>query len=779
MTERDGIYLGALLHDIGKFAWRAQHLRPGDDHEKLGEYFIREHLGRCKALDGFLDVVISAANRHLGKVWRADCIAAMEREEQDSRETRRPLVSIFARVNIGKAELTKDVYYIKPSPLEREMQFPRHIATTSIEQWQPDEEEMIRLHKQSWDRFLKELKHLQPITDFNAFADSLYALLEKYTSTVSSASYLSYPDIPLFDHLRTVAALAICLQDADTTNEECLLIQGDLSGIQNYIYKEIRAKEDVAKRLRGRSLYVSLLCDTIADYIVRELNLYRANLLFSSGGHFLILAPNAQELHKKIDACGAEVNRVLAKTFSNHLQLVLASVGCSATDLMEDFAHVRQNLQLHTEREKRQKSFNVLKELLFDTSPQIDDNIDKQELALGEQMPKNNILIKYTADQVHDATVHFRDFNTYWKLTVADELSATLATDSSIRSAVIYKLDDTEIAPLAHVLQSPRYPMSIGFRFIGRYVPNDDGKIWDFDRIAQEGSKDYPLLGVIRMDVDDLGAIFALGLREATSDEKKYTLSRFAALSRHLTHFFGSHIDALAERYKVYLGYSGGDDLFAVGSWVNALDFAQTVRDAFTKCVCENGNLTLSAGLVFTKPEFPIVRGALAAGAEEENAKHKKPQHKKANQKDEDKKDRISVFDRQVTWKEFRAQINLAKGLYAHITDEENRDRLERSFVHTLLSLTQRSFDKDGRLKPGLFARASYHFARRKAGAKQIASEQREILEMTERELQQHRNELNVLLAKYILSADHEEQHNRWHNFVIPASYVLYKTRKH
>ena len=97
MTERDALYFGALLHDIGKFAFRAQKTQKGDNHEKLGEDFIRKHLSPCKALEGYIEQIIVAANRKSEDIKKADIATAKERESQSSTETRRPLVSIFSK----------------------------------------------------------------------------------------------------------------------------------------------------------------------------------------------------------------------------------------------------------------------------------------------------------------------------------------------------------------------------------------------------------------------------------------------------------------------------------------------------------------------------------------------------------------------------------------------------------------------------------------------------------------------------------------------------------
>ncbi len=769
MTTRDTIYLGTLLHDIGKFRWRAQPLARGEHHEKLGEYFIREHLGRCIAIQDKIEEIINAANRISPKIKLADETAALEREKQFSRQTRRPLISIFSRVHIGKGEMPSGVFYLKPTALSANFPFPQHVPGTTVEQWAPDETEMIRLHQEYWEAFLNEIDVLNHIEDTEAFTDSLYFLLEKYTSTVSSASFLTYPDIPLFDHSRVVAALTICLEDTDSPDEECLLIQGDISGIQKFIYQDIQHVEDIAKRLRGRSLFVTLLCDTIAEYLIREFTLYRANLLFSTGGHFMILAPNSSHVRTKLKESERLINISLAEDFGNQLQVVLASVKCSSREMMENFYEVRQRLQEEVAKAKYQKNFSILNHLIGRGNDKAMLDLGDIEVKIGNDLPKSDTLIQIVADEtISNATVSFPRFNTYWLLKKADMLQLNEDIPEKTQKIMIYCIGDTNIKQYTNLLTSKK-PVGVGFKYIGRHVPLYNDRIKEFDELAKEESPGYPLLGIVRMDVDDLGAIFKLGLKEKKEDEKKYTISRFAALSRQLNLFFGSYMNYLAECHKIYLGYSGGDDLFAVGSWVKIINFIKEVRTKFGELVCQNPNFGISCGVIFTKPSYPINKGAIEAGEEEERAKT-------ANQS---KKDRVSIFGRQVTWRELEAQIALAEGLYEHVIDAENvsNGKLDRSFIHTLLAMTQKAFDREGKFIVKNVARMAYHFARRDAQASSVQSVEVDVAMMTEQRLKEKKREMNVLLARYLLESDPKEQRRRWWNFVIPVSYVLYKTR--
>ena len=126
-----------------------------------------------------------------------------------------------------------------------------------------------------------------------------------------------------------------------------------------------------------------------------------------------------------------------------------------------------------------------------------------------------------------------------------------------------------------------------------------------------------PRLGVLRADVDNLGATFVSGL-----PEDKTSISRTSTLSRALSFFFKYQINQiLKERdYQVQIIYSGGDDLFIVGNWSDILFASADIRKAFDEYT-GNGTLTLSAGIGMFDAKYPIARMARETGNLEDAAK--------------------------------------------------------------------------------------------------------------------------------------------------------------
>ena len=173
---------------------------------------------------------------------------------------------------------------------------------------------------------------------------------------------------------------------------------------------------------------------------------------------------------------------------------------------------------------------------------------------------------------------------------------------------------------------------------------NEIGKVLDFNELAESSGdktgKGIKRLGVLRADVDGLGAAFIAGfIHEENKNPEAYaTLSRYAALSRSMALFFRKIIKGICKKElpegikpfylfedkdgeprKIHVVYSGGDDLFLVGAWDDLMGFAVDLKRAFS--VYTNGKLTFSAGLGLYSSTYPISRMAEVTGELEELAK--------------------------------------------------------------------------------------------------------------------------------------------------------------
>ncbi|MCP4687911.1 MAG: hypothetical protein GY859_07655, partial [Desulfobacterales bacterium] len=245
----------------------------------------------------------------------------------------------------------------------------------------------------------------------------------------------------------------------------------------------------------------------------------------------------------------------------------------------------------------------------------------------------------------------------------------------------------------------------LGFRFMAKHGPlAHGGGMLTLEDLAMEatGVKKW---GVLRADVDDLGWTFRRGLGEANQG-----MARISGLSHLMSLYFSAHIQRLAEqtpfRRGVSLVYSGGDDLFIIGSWSMLPDLARRIQAGFSRFT--SGRLRLSAG-VFLAPTtgFPVHQAAEMAGVEEDLAKSAG-------------KDRISIFESPTPWSSFRELADIKDKLVGLLVNrcpralltilyagwEEQRLYLKKEIpmfrVWRLLYAIQRLTERNRRLGPAL-----------------------------------------------------------------------------
>ncbi len=767
MVSRDALIVGALLHDIGKFEFRTSDQRTR--HTTYGDFFVSEYLSRFRCLEPILEevrrLVAHHHDRELGDplLREADHLAAADRQVDGSPETLRSLVSVLTAVDIGRGTPPQDVYRYSPGPVDFANPFPEHVLGVTPADWKPDREQTWDEHTHAWERFCAEVEAM-PDGDLASWIETFLAVARKHLSRVPSAAYRSHPDISLYDHARSVAAIAVCLHEAHQQAEPFLLIQGDISGVQSFLYKLASpdGTKNTAKRLRGRSLFIVLLAETVARYYLRELNLPPTNLLYCGGGHFSILAPHTNEVKTKLAEAEERVNRWLINQHRGDLALVSAATSADK-EVLANFPRLMQQSGYALGRAKRQKFRSVLNESLFEL-PDYEETMDvcrvcqadfvkgsgetcetcKHHVETGSQIVRAKYLARFEGENLDG---EFAQLGFAWELATDWKEVVQLVEETPTERVHVELLNHSDFLTQAGAVLGNRHSLSLGFRPLGQYAPIDEqeGGPLDFERLAQINTEDYPLLGVVRLDVDSLGAVFASGLGDRRS------LSRTVTLSRELETFFSGYVNTLAEDHYMYITYAGGDDLFAVGSWINALEFSRALRRDFDRFSGKNPNLTFSGGLLFCKPDFPIGRAAATAGELEERAKSFPG------------KNAACLFDEEVSWERLDKLLDFGDKLLYLVTEADSNNRLPRSFVHRLLNLgaERRLAQEKRKLKAEIKTQMQlkYLVARRGATSKAISDNQ----EVEDRKI--------GILGRLVNEPKLMSQ------IAIPASYVLYKTR--
>lgn len=727
ISEKLILRFASLLHDIGKF-W--QGAGENGKHEELSARFVKQYLPEDLEKASSLINLHHDYEKYTGEEYKplkilvlADWLASSERVELEEKEERgkrkkTPMESIFANINLSDRIINE----------KREKYYTIRLLDGKLDLL-PEKRELLpkdltESYKKLWDNFLEELNKLK-YPNPEIYFITLYYLLKKYTSFIPSAIWQSKPDISLFDHSRITCAIAECIYEEGKErlqlgkileilnknirkeklepNERNLLkekmfslIGGDISGIQKFIYS-ITSK-GAAKGLKGRSIYLQLLSDAIAEYILREMNLSIANLIYSAGGHFYILAPanvNTEELSKKLE-------EILMEIHNGELYVAIDKVDLSIEDLIEkNIGEKWKELGDKLEGRKKRKFSNILSKDFFypkEDSKGIcqvcglpsrydlieEDGISKCRLCdsfekLSEKIArKGRIKAKYIVECEPDKT---EEENTWEgnisKFGIKYELLENIQK-IKCNKGMIFIINNKDF------IIDGNKPFSYGFRFLFQ-TP-----LMELNELSKN-AKGIKRWGVIRGDVDNLGRIFSEGLKK-----EDRTLSRISTLSSLMSFFFDAHINNICQKEefkdKIYGIYAGGDDFFIIGSWDILPDLAYTIYNEFKKYTANNPDITLSIGIAIAPSDkYPIYKIADVAGDELEKAKHIKDYVK--SKKIERDKDAISFLGFPIKWDEYPKLVGFRDELYNFI---ENAPKGSLQKFYSIYLMYERARKKVG-----------------------------------------------------------------------------------
>ena len=749
-SNLDLVKFASLLHDIGKFYQRMDNQGSGKkaydskfDELSANDYGDNGAHGKWSAdfVSKFYDDEVenlvlyhhnpskSIASDLCSIVQKADHHSSSERNESETKQNvlESPLISIFSTIN------DSEEYYIPLKELDIDDSiYPKEYKEMSGYNLQPD-------YKTLWAKFVKEFEKINP-NDF----DTVLALMKKYTSTIPSAAYTSVSDISLYDHAKTTAALATCrylysLEDElfKTKDEQkvYLVINGDISGIQKFIYKistPEEAQSGMSKRLRGRSLYLTLLSEAVTSRIINDLNINSSNVIFCGGGRFTIVAPNTDKAKKALDDIRNDLNKFFIEKFNAELYLSLVSEETSGNDLT-DFGEIIKKLNAKISSDKKHKFAGNLDKVF-----EIEDKVNYDKLCpvcgnklekssdttcfecqdheeLGQKAANAKYIIKFSADFDLDKSSFFVDFlKTGYIFTKSDEDVLKIIEDNPDVKFTVYKLNDTDFVDLYEKIKSDK--VSFDFKFLGNNVPNIKGKPLYFHHLAQI-SKGANKLGILKMDVDNLGAIFSDGFKHL---DKGASISKISSLSFYMDVFFSGVINTLVKKYRVYtspegledyeeiqldfddevksvykadsdslknststiyINYSGGDDLLVLGPYDDIIRFAQDFRNEFKKWTAQNPAINISAGITVVGSKFPIGKAADLAENCLESSKNCG-------------RDKITVFNEVLAWdtkqleKGFDEIFEFAQKLEGYTEDK----KVSKGFVYSLLRIWESKF---------------------------------------------------------------------------------------
>lgn len=655
LMEFKEFMVASLLHDIGYF-WKIT--GENQSHSELGARFIKEYLPEYLPCAEIIQNHHTPQDEYQEKIQQADMLSSLSKETEDVHQ----LLSPFSQITFQEESHTPLKYV------------PVHLLSLQEEHIFP-QENLSQKYRELWNHFLTEFQDL-PKENFFAFSTSLLYLLQKYTWCVPSPS----PDnISLFDHLKITTALASCLW---CDPEEFLLIGGDISGVQDFIYT-ITSKR-AAQSLKGRSLFLELLNDCIAHYILFKLELPLTNILYCGGGNFFILAPASRT--EEIEEMRIKILERLLSFSTGELYLALDFIQFNKSDiedpqnLTEKWVDLKEKLH---ERKKRKyeeilTSDNFLRvfgpfekggvedicEVCKKESKEFIEDEDVKKCLLCnsfERLTKDLVRARYLVETYKEKEQEdskkginklFINFGfTFELVSSLDDIE-----DINAEKVIVYTIQDTNF------LSTIDPVFAQGFRFMPNVIPTEKDEngikhILSLDALKDE-SGGLQRLGVLRADVDNLGQILSMGLPE-------FTLSSLSQVSQLLTLFFQGYLSHYIDsKYKnrMYVVYSGGDDCFIVGPWNEIFTLADELHEKFTEFTCFNEDMTLSAGISLIHHKFPIYKGANLAGGALEKAK-------------DNGKNKITLFDIDFHWEREFQRIKTLKNILINALTEKKVSR--------------------------------------------------------------------------------------------------------
>lgn len=606
MVSPNETYLAAFLHGL-----RAVGADPCA--------FLRRHeplFARYADVDAVCAVLRGDDAAAAALVARAAGLAGAELDAAPGSAGLYSLRSVFSRLQAG-GQAAEPVFY-RPAPLTLDGIFPGKTQ-------EPLPGDLLAGLEAALDA-LRE-----PPADAPDFFVLLDTLFKKHLWAVPAAAGRDI-DVSLYDAQRSTAAITACLlRTGPEAAQPYLLLAADFSGIQRYIFAVAHTNAaGVASRLRARSFLVDALVQGLAYHLCAQLDIPQGNILMLTGGKCYLLLPNIPAVADALPGIRAQLARSLFRRYRaevavNMVWLPLADDGlrdysASITRLTALLRAARRRPfagELTGEAGWNTDAFVLRHDLagkqacpscrhrLMDAGQQLCPDCARQQ-QLGDRLPGARLLYFSTGGGEYPLWD-----DVYLSLTGSEAKGRLLRVDC---------LNDWDLpAGLTH--------LPLGVRLMVNHLPVDDqGRPLSFQSIAGR-AKGRKQLVVLKADVDNLGYLFADGLRTET---RHYgTVSRVATMSRMLELFFSGYITHLLGKagYRdVYSVFSGGDDLFLLGPWDVMLRLALEVQQAFTRFAGANPCVTLSAALHLADPYTHVALLAEASEAELKRVKNSAPQ---------------------------------------------------------------------------------------------------------------------------------------------------------
>lgn len=617
-----------------------------------------------------------------------------------------------------------------------------------------------------WSRFGAEYRRICGLDSAPVFLEALLELSERFLSAVPSSTK-DQPDVSLHDHSHAAAAIAAALYEwhreagnldteahvEDLATPKFRMLAGDLSGIQATLFQLANERvKGVNRILRARSFVFGQVVEAAALTAIQRLGLTPFSRLQNAGGRFLILVPNIANVETVTRELQREIDAWMMERWRGALSLNLALTPAFGGDLLrrERFQELQGLIGEAAEEAKSRPLYSAYTAVhrgdRYPHGPcsacgarpaRAEQGACREcefEMKLGRDLPRLSgwAWSEQNLGAGEGVLRLWGDLRMTWFCGAIGPINSGWLGGREINDGTESR---TALAQRRLSNYVPRMGAEDGG---GRYrglAPDEiaeEGAIKMFAQIARDSLEEYEgsllgedFLGVLKADVDRLGAIFGQGLLNPS-------LGMLAGLSRRMDYFFTGYLPEVLrgspEFRSTYTVYAGGDDLLLIGPWRQMTGLLLALRDDFHAWTGQNPHITISAGLELVHENEPLNRSAHAAEERLERAK-------------DAGRNRVSVLASEaVTWEQYREQYRDA-GEVANLLREGT---VGLAFLYRMLGLDddrmhvlQAAKDVTGQKAPLQLERAawrarwSYQVQRNIRENRSLKPEERQRLEST------------------------------------------------
>jgi len=688
--------LAALLHDVGKFAQRANYYDSKSFSEEEKLRILPQKDGRSTHIHAFFswkflkdefpwpdflkkdaEKIAEAAGQHHNGYrkdfveacvkWGDTTASAHERTDENSQKrdvNKTPLNSPFKLIE-------GDLSWHSGLKLQK-------LSTVKLENFEQAENAVDEKdYRNHFQNFKKALSEIQASREYSEYILKLITVFEEFLWCVPSAVYETEPDVSLFEHSRLTALLAETFylyfkgigRDTDNwikdhQNEKFFkIVSGDISGIQNFIFGLNKSSDkDGSKLIRGRSFFVQALSKSLILGIQKKLDLSPLSLLLDAGGNFSLIIPALNDYTEKLNSYIEELEKYFFTEFSGQIfPAISISDGFMIDDFKTRYSEVITNVRNKNEAKKRAKFSSLFKKGIFSiplNQKSYEDAIctacEKEPASQGTlcKICNNSVKIGGKLGRgVENIVYSAGNAEKENEFQIIPEIKILLTENSVWKNSWLYVENEGESGsylPKSNTVS---------------YLPRDNsGNPLTLEDISKETDKGRNFLSLFKSDVDSLGRVFSKRVYVKKVGKKPQTsISHNTAVSRAITLFWGRLLkDFVKRKYaNIYIVFAGGDDVALIGNYPDILNFSIEIQKHFEKYSMQK--LTFSAGIFNFKNSFPVKKAIHNAEELLEESKNE----------GDGKKNKITVFDETLSWQELEEAKEFAEFIYLKVTSEK------------------------------------------------------------------------------------------------------------